>query len=253
MLRVCNICLNQVAKVDEEDEEDDRRSVVSGMTSSFPGPGVHHLAPDSLTRRLGYQPNSPFSASQLFGRGDEPFTLFSIAEAKRALSGGSDGSSPFNSRAGSPDGDLGEDHFGITIRGPAVPFRRGLAADNDKDASGAILVPGSDGAKSDNSHIGSANQKQMAMSPLLKTSIEFPKTISIATEGLSSVQFPVTSPDQPYAFDTPTTGAYSRSRYSSLADMEVPTPFIRSRVQSRLMDGTTVGEPGWRTRRESTA
>jgi 1-phosphatidylinositol-3-phosphate 5-kinase len=46
----------------------------------------------------------------------------------------------------------------------------------------------------------------------------------------------------------------SRTKSSSTpyGEFEVATPFIRSRVQSRL-DTTFEAEPGWRTRRESTA
>ncbi|KAK0505754.1 hypothetical protein EDD18DRAFT_1304541 [Armillaria luteobubalina] len=60
--------VRKLAKVDDSDD-DDRRSVVSS------------------TLTLAHHPQSPFAASQLFGRTDEPFNLYSIAETKRRISG----------------------------------------------------------------------------------------------------------------------------------------------------------------------
>src|SRR5713101_2474301 len=68
MIRVCNLCLEKLASVDEDD--DDRRSI-----SSAPSPfAAHQFGNDSLAMGL---PQSPFAASQLFGRTEEPFNLFS--------------------------------------------------------------------------------------------------------------------------------------------------------------------------------
>lgn len=228
MLRVCNLCLDQVSKVDEDDDED-RRSIVSGITSAFP---AHQLGSDSMTIGHG-QPHSPYSASQLFGRGDEPFSLFSIAEAKRAFSTGSD-ESGFDSRAPSPRReDLTLDNVGIPIKGAPVPFRRGVA-DDDKDPI-SITEPHSAGR-------GQTGSRS-------KTPVDFPTTVALKTDGLSSIQFP-SSPETP--MDGPMS-AGARSRYNSLVDLDGQVPFIRSRVQSRLLESVMAAEPGWRTRRESTA
>ena len=82
-----------------------------------------------------------------------------------------------------------------------------------------------------------------------KTPIDFPVTVPVQMNGSSStVAFPVSSPEQPYGFDSP---GGARSRYNSFAELHNPS-FVRSRVQSRLGD-VDIGEPGWRTRRESTA
>ncbi|OJA17543.1 hypothetical protein AZE42_04204, partial [Rhizopogon vesiculosus] len=76
MVRVCNLCLEKLAKVEDEDD-DDRRSVVSSTTSPFP---AHQFGGDTFALRLGRHPQSPFAASQLFGRTNEPFNLYSIVE-----------------------------------------------------------------------------------------------------------------------------------------------------------------------------
>ncbi|KAI0785293.1 hypothetical protein BC629DRAFT_1582350 [Irpex lacteus] len=77
----------------------------------------------------------------------------------------------------------------------------------------------------------------------------FPVTVPVSVDGsASSVAFPISSPDQGYGLESP---GGVRSRYNSMAELHGP-PFIRSRVHSRL-DNFDMGEPGWRTRRESTA
>ncbi|KAL4251514.1 1-phosphatidylinositol-3-phosphate 5-kinase [Abortiporus biennis] len=223
MVRICNLCLDKLANVDE-DEEDDKRSIISSITSSFP---AHQLGAESRT--FGLMPQSPFAASQLFGRSDS-FSLFSIAETKRPRSGSDE--SGFASRPITPGDDLRDDPLGHP--NPA-PFRRALT-DEDKDP-----VSLSDRYRHDQSPSGTG----------VKTPIDFPVTVPVSVDGnTSSVAFPVSSPDQHYGFDTP---GVSRSRYNSYADFDGAT-FIRSRVQSRFGDGfTAVGEPGWRERRESTA
>jgi 1-phosphatidylinositol-3-phosphate 5-kinase len=236
MVRVCNLCLDQISKVDEDDD-DDRRSVASSaVTSSFP------VGPDALSISYGtkkrYQPHSPFAASQLFGRGEEPYSLFSIAEARRAMSYGSDDSA-LNSLATTPEDEVGPDALGVPVR--AAPFRRAALAEDEKESGVTVIEPDQPPPDGDS--------PARARSP-----VEFPKTITIPQDGMSSIQFPVSSPDQSFAVDGPFSGGLERSRYNSLADMDsLPTPFIRSRVQSRLMDSVSTAEPGWRTRRESIA
>ncbi|KAJ7665304.1 hypothetical protein DFH06DRAFT_1186961 [Mycena polygramma] len=221
MIRVCNLCVEKLAKVDEDDD-DDRRSVVSSVTS-FP---AHQLGVDSLS--LAHHPQSPFAASQLFSRTDEPFNLYSIAETKRRISGSEEsgfGSRPITPLLRDPDDGMWE-----PLRENPAPFRRGLSDDE-------VNVPDP----------FSADESPTA--PGSKATFEFPGAIPINVDAPSSIQFPKGSPDH---LDSP--GPLKlRSRFNSYGgDFEVATPFIRSRVQSRL-DSFTTGEPGWRTRRESTA
>ncbi|KAF9075022.1 hypothetical protein BDP27DRAFT_1443955 [Rhodocollybia butyracea] len=217
-VRVCNLCVEKLANVDDDDD-DDRRSIISSVTS-FP---AHQFGLDSFS--LGHHPQSPFAASQLFGR-DEPFNLYSIAETKRPISGSDD--SGFLSRPHTPYfQDLGWEPAGDN---PA-PFRRALS-DEEKDV---VNLPD---PFSDDSPVG----------PGSKTPIDFPIAFPTGEEGTSSIQFPVGSPEN----DSPFATGRIRSRFNSYAEFESATPFIRSRVQSRL-DNVVTGEPGWRTRRESTA
>ena len=225
MIRVCNLCLEKLASVDEDD--DDRRSI-SSIASPF---AAHQFGNDSLAMGLAGHPQSPFAASQLFGRTEEPFNLFSIAETRRLISTSDEGS--FASRPLTPPSFTLEDSWGLQTS--IAPFRRGLV-DDDKDLS--IVT---DVFPRDSPAVGSGT----------KTPLDFPQTIPIPNGAMSSIQFPMSSPErQP---DSPKPQSMPRSRYSSYADFDSSTPFIRSRVQSRLTDYLMAGEPGWRTRRESTA
>lgn len=231
MVRVCTLCLDKLAKVDDDDD-DDRRSVVSSVTS-FP---AHQFGNDTLSG-LAHHPQSPFAASQLFGRTDEPFNLYSIAETKRPISGSDD--SGQGSRSGSPQLRERDDGIWEPIRENPAPFRRGLS-DEEKDP-GHMTNTYSNG--------------ESPNAPGSETPIDFPIIMPIQVEGpMSSIQFPIGSPDQ--GLDSPRPHSSLRSRFNSYGnsygDFEVATPFIRSRVQSRL-DNLITGEPGWRTRRESTA
>ncbi|KAJ7269256.1 hypothetical protein B0H12DRAFT_1094894 [Mycena haematopus] len=220
MIRVCNLCVEKLAKVDEDDD-DDRRSVVSSVTS-FP---AHQLGIDIMS--LAHHPQSPFAASQLFGRTDEPFNLYSIAETRRRISGSDE--SGFGSRPITPPLRERDDGVWEPLRENPAPFRRGLSDDE-------VKVP--DPFSTEDSPTG----------PGSKATFEFPGAIPINIDAPSSIQFPKGSPDH---LDSP--GPRLRSRFNSYGgDFEVATPFIRSRVQSRL-DSFASGEPGWRTRRESTA
>ena len=223
MIRVCNLCLEKLAKV-EEDDDDDRRSIISSFTSPF---AAHQLGTDPKFSGLAHAPQSPFAASQLFGRSDS-FSLFSIAETRRPRSGSDE--SGFGSRPITPGDDLREER---AIALPSVPFRRALT-EEEKDP-----ISLSDQFRHDQSPTGAGS----------KTPVDFPITVPVSMEGMSTVAFPVSSPDN-HQFGAETPGL-SRSRYNSYADFDGGT-FIRSRVQSRLAD-LTLGEPGWRVRRESTA
>lgn len=232
MVRICNLCLDKLAKVDDDEDEDDRRSIISSMTSPF---AAHQFGSESRSLNLYAHPQSPFAASQLFGRTDEPFNLFSIAETRstRPYSGSED--SGFGSRPVTPMDRFATARF---MRENPVPFRR-AHTEEDKDS-----LSMADKFQRDNSPVAGGSN----------TPIEFPVTVPVTIEGAtSSVQFPVSSPDQPSAIESP---GVLRSRFNSYAEFEGSPPFIRSRVQSRLGESFSMGpfgEPGWRTRRESTA
>lgn len=215
MIRICDICLKTLEDGLPEDDDDDRRSVVSSSASAFPA----HQHRQSLEAF----PPSPFSASQLFSRTDEPFNLFSIAESRRHPS-------DTGSRPQTP-GEVTSapvTPWNITDQA-APPFRRGIE-DDDADAQPLAAFDG------------------VVVPPTPATAVSggvaFPT--SDPTQQ-SSIQFPVSSPDQ-----TDVTRTDQRSRVNS--EIEAQTPFMRSRVQSRLNDlMMNAGENGWRTRRESTA
>lgn len=225
MLRVCNLCLDKLAKVDDDDDDDHR-----SITSSMPSPFAHHQLGQIGTDfpfSLANQPQSPFAASQLFGHTDEPFNLFSIAETKRHPS-----SSDLSSDSFVPYNDVRSDK---STRENPVPFRRTLAEEDINN----MAFP-------ERFH----NDEPPTASGA-KTPIEFPVTIPVSVDGAtSSVQFPASSPDRSIPFESP---GMLRSRFNSYADFDPSTPFIRSRVQSRLNEVFNLAEPGWRTRRESTA
>ena len=204
MVRVCNLCLEMLGTVDEDD--DDRRSIVSSV-NSFP---AHQFGSESFNS-LAFYPQSPYSASQIFERKDDQFNLYSIAETKRPL---------FESGL--------EGMYEVAQKNPA-PFRRTLS-DEEKDSSNAY------------------NQPDFPVMQGRSTPVNVPRSAGDANP--SSVQFPVGSPDN--LLDSPRPSDRLRSGINSYADSEVPTPFIRSRVQSRL-DNITSVDIGWRTRRESTA
>lgn len=230
MVRVCNLCLEKLHR--DEDDDDDRRSIISTLTSPFP----YQHGGDSHTHPLGHHPQSPFAASQLFGRTDEPFNLFSIAETRRNISG-SEGSG-FGSRPMTPREEV-ENIQWEPVSHQVAPFRRGLA-DEEKD-SVEVSDPFVRG------------HSPTAPRSVGRTPIDFPITVPVSTDGtMSTIQFPGGSPEQPDDGDSPRPSSLLRSRADSYAETELPTPFLRSRVQSRLGD-FGAGEPGWRTRRESTA
>lgn len=219
MIRVCNLCLEKVSK-GEDDDEDDRRSVVSSTASPF---ATHHPSdPYSLVRYS----NSPFSTSQvqITNPKSDAFNLFSIAESKR---GSENLHSPVASAGTSHDRDDYPAHSTV------VPFRRNLSSDEAEP----IRIPGS-------------GHERNHSAQSLKLPVEFPITVPVSGNGaLSTIAFPGSPQDH---------GADSaddvRSRInSSYGDFDgFGTPFVRSRVQSRIPDNFGP-EPGWRTRRESTA
>ncbi|KAF8979621.1 hypothetical protein BDQ17DRAFT_1381504 [Cyathus striatus] len=80
--------------------------------------------------------------------------------------------------------------------------------------------------------------------------VEFTVTKPINIEApTSSIQFPIGSRN---FLDSPRATSRSRPGAAPYGNLEVTTPFIRSHVHSRL-DSVANGEPGLRTRRESSA
>ena len=210
MVRVCNLCLDKLATVDED--EDDRRSIVSSVHSAFP---AHQFGGDGIAT-LSFHPQSPYSASQIFERKEDPFNLYSIAESKR----------PFFDVESSPEQ---HDNVWEATRENPAPFRRALS-DEEKDSN----------------HLNATyNQEDVHGS-----STPLHLTRSKSDMNSSTVQFPVGSPDQ--LQDSPRAHDRLRDRFNPYGDSDESTPFIRSRVQSRL-DSITSLDIGWRTRRESTA
>lgn len=221
MVRTCNLCLEKLAKV-EEDDDDDRRSVISSATT-FP---AHQLGHDPFTLR-----HSPFSA-HLFGKSDEPFNLYPISESRGCFHNSDDGFSRPDTPLQMREGKHGP---WDTVRMNPAPFRQALS-DEEKDSGTPPL--------------GFNNSDSSPKALDAKNNIDFPtKPISIDTS-TSCIQFPIGSPEN---LTTPTrTMAKFRAPNSQYGEFEVATPFIRSRVQSRL-DPTLDLDAGWRTRRESTA
>jgi 1-phosphatidylinositol-3-phosphate 5-kinase len=195
-----------------EEDDDDDRRSIISSVTSFP---AHQFGIDTFITH----PQSPFAASQLFGPTDEPFNLYSIAETKRPHFGSDDDTLP--------------ETFYISERadrvwGNPAPFRRPLP-DEEKDQ-------------------GNVSSFNLDISLNSKGRVEFPTTKPIMIDtSTSSIQFPIGSPERS---GSPRT--LSRSRPNTYGDYEVATPFIRSRVQSRL-DTSFDTEPDWRIRRESTA
>ncbi|KAF9451376.1 hypothetical protein P691DRAFT_724173 [Macrolepiota fuliginosa MF-IS2] len=221
MIRVCNLCLEKLAKVDEDDE-DDRRSVVSSVT--FP---AHQFGVDTLSG-FGH-PQSPFAASQLFGRTDEPFNLYSIAETRKIIYG-SEGNGAGPIALSFPQKD--DPGWGSVLDNPA-PFRRALSDEEERDQSPVENF---------------ASEVTVAIEPPLP-SAEPSNTAPINIQGTTNfIQFPASSPERNSESPQP-----NGHRLQPSTDPEMATPFIRSRVQSRIDTLSSATEPGWRTRRESTA
>ena len=203
MIRVCNLCLEKLSKV-EDDDEDDRRSVVSSTASPF---ATHHPGdPYSLARYT----NSPFSTSQV--------NLFSISESK-----------PGSGALHSPVGSTGAPHDGDDlIHSTVVPFRRNLSSDEAETTR--IQCPGHELVQPSKHPAG------------------LPIAVPVPGNGaISSIVFPGSPSDHMLEYTDDMRSKIS----SSYGDLDgADTPFVRSRVQSRIPDSFGP-EPGWRTRRES--
>ncbi|KAF8305006.1 hypothetical protein DL93DRAFT_2144921 [Clavulina sp. PMI_390] len=228
VVRVCNICL-QMLEDDTYDDDDDRQSVSSYQS----GPG---FTPRIESIPNSYIPHSPFSAQTLISHSYDAFNLFAIPESN-ASHRGRPGSAPSDGISAIMDDSSSA----------LAPFRRNV--DEDKETSphppadDAIEHYLSDGESK------AAPVKQVPPTPQTaghsarpSVSIAFPSVIE--GKGESFIAFPGSG--SPERSDSPRP---MRSRVSSDID---GAPFLRSRVPSRLTM-LDVGQPGWRTRRESTA
>lgn len=212
MIRICNICLKTLEDENAIDEDDDAKSVMSSSASIY---GAHQYR-----QSLEALPTSPFAASQIFRRLEEPFNLFSIAETKPMLE-----SEP-TSRPETPGEVSGVQRpWEVPVNPVPAPFRRVM---QDEEADSVALEASVTGP----------------ISTPANENVVFPV---IEDKGTSSIQFPAGSPEQ--GTDRP---GFGRGRLDSDVDV-LQTPFLRSRVQSRLADIVMAGDAGWRTRRESTA
>lgn len=228
VVRVCNLCL-QMLEDDTFDDDDDRRSVSSMQSSTFPP----HQLESVQSAYLG--PHSPFSAQTLLSHSYDTFNLFAIPESSASHRG-------IESSRPSEDSALDMDDSASAV----APFRRN-DVDEDKESG-----PGPNADEAIEHYLSDTETKSVPMRsgeshPVRPTvSIAFP----VASDAKESfIRFPGSS--SPDRIDSPKP---LRSRVSSFAtDMDALTPpFLRSRVPSRLV-AIEVGQPGWRTRRESSA
>lgn len=232
MIRVCNLCLSKLSQADSDDE-DDRMST----TSSFPG---HFSIPSFFGNT-----SSPFASSMMGKREDPTGGLYSINETRSRV-GSLYEESGFNnySRPMTPT------TWDTTTSYEPAPFRRTLSA--EEEARDALMLL-------DESEPFAPDASPTQTGTGFNHTIDFPQTIPIHSNGQggeapsNSIAFPLGSPEKQLhanGEDSPYPGM--RSRFNSY---DVPTPFIRSRVHSRMeIDRTPLaGDMGWRTRRESTA
>lgn len=226
---------------DNYDDDDDRRSVGSSMTSPFP---AHQLGGHFGIPYHGHSPlgthESPFAASQIFSQTDGPFNLYSIGETSWKRQRSDDGDN--ESRPETPLNDLQDPPWDVHDNIP-VPFRKGLIDADKDDSSNTVSDSYMDSSANT---VASENVEGSALSNPETGAIPFPGS-SPSSNQQSSIQFPGSS-SSPDRADSPHP---VRSRVSSLAE-DVHTPLLRSRVHSRFGE-LHMGEAGWRTRRESSA
>lgn len=163
-------------------------------------------------------PQSPFAAAKMFDRMEGPFAMFSIAPTTYKPS-----EAPLHQPW------LRDAGASLTVS--TAPFRRRLS-DDEKDSNRLITM---------------ALAVESPTVPMTKSSFTFPIVSSILSDH-NTVQFPVGSPEQISNSLPPSSHIHTTI---DAADAIDETPFIRSRTQSRV-DGI-MAQPGWRTRRESTA
>ncbi|KAF8320522.1 uncharacterized protein EI90DRAFT_3080477 [Cantharellus anzutake] len=214
LVRICNICLKMLED-DNYDDEDDRRSIASANSSPFP---AHQLG--NLQNQY---PQSPYAAQNLLAQSHDSYNLFSIPELHRRFV--PDTNNPLNW-----DG----------ADATAAPFRRNLEDEKDVEPRPGALEE----FAAEAGEAGGAGPKGNA--PQVPPMIQFP---SQEDKEQSFIHFPGSS--SPDRADSPRPLRSRVSSFATDADLVGP-PFLRSRVASRLT-ALDIGEPGWRTRRESSA
>ncbi len=202
---------------DNYDDEDDRRSVASANSSLFPA---------QLEFLQSNYPQSLYAAQNMLAQSHDSYNLFSIPElGQRRL---------VPDTPNSPN-LLGWDGADATT----APFRRNLEDEKDVEPRPGTLE---EYATDANGEGASASEPKGPQAPM----IQFP---SKEDKKESFIHFPGSS--SPDRADSPRPLRSRVSSFATDADILGP-PSLRSRVPSRLSP-LDIGEPGWRTRRESSA
>ncbi|KZV84292.1 hypothetical protein EXIGLDRAFT_293756, partial [Exidia glandulosa HHB12029] len=227
MIRVCNLCMDQIEQA-EADDDDDRRSIVSSFSFSAPSPFTAHQLGQQMMQSTP-DLHSPYTASALFGGSDEPFGLFTRAETRRSTNVSEAGDDPVNREW--EDGDS------------AAPFRRNIS-DEDKvevmtTASKNVEVSPDD----------TAANVSLSLNGELLDQGSSPTRPEMGDRQQSTIQFPGAGPAET---DSPRPSLRTVRISSTLDSTDLRAEMLRSRAQSRV-GPSLFGEPGWRTRRESTA
>lgn len=226
MIRVCNLCMEKIEEADVDDD-DDRRSIVSSFSFSGPSPfTAHQLGPQmQSTSDL----HSPYTASALFGGSDEPYGLFTRAETRRSAAAS----------------EVGDDPTGIDWEDSesTAPFRRNIS-DEDK-----VDVMTTNSKSVDISPDGPGPNVSLSLNGELLEHGSSPTRPDMGDRQQSTIQFPGSGPAEN---DSPRPSLRTVRVSSAVESSDLRAEMLRSRAQSRV-GYSLVGEPGWRTRRESTA
>lgn len=228
MIRVCNMCMEKIEEADADDD-DDRRSIVSSFSFSGPSPfAAHQLAPQvQSTPDL----HSPYTASALFGGSDEPFGLFTRAETRRSTAASEAGDDP--------------PHATWDDSNSTAPFRRNIS-DEDR-----VEVMTTNSKNLDVSPDAPAPEISLSINGQTIDQGNSPTRPEMGERQQSTIQFPGSGSSSELESPRPSFRTI-RINSSALETSDLRADMLRSRAQSRVGQ-SLIGEPGWRTRRESTA
>jgi 1-phosphatidylinositol-3-phosphate 5-kinase len=275
-IRVCNLCLEKLEREEDDPDEDDRRSLLSAVTSPF----TAHQYPFSNSRDLhAIAEGHPRQRLHSFGSDEGSF-------GSRPRTPGNDidlwDEMGASSQSFHANGVFGGRSFGGSL-GKSAPFRRRILEDermkDDVPFSGSPGTLGDDeGDDADPDGRGTktpspTDEDLDAVARGMHISVDQSAVIG-GLGGLnskSSIQFPGMSPERdrtlPLALSPtgfPMSGTprrmslsnlLSRSRVNSYGDSleggMIQAPFLRSRVQSRMSQSDAF-ESAARARRDST-
>ncbi|KAH7107138.1 hypothetical protein BKA62DRAFT_765689 [Auriculariales sp. MPI-PUGE-AT-0066] len=215
MIRVCNGCMQRIRDAEKDEDDDDRRSIISSYSYSAPSPFTAHQLGMHSQPSPDFQ--SHYSSNPLFASSSEPFSFFSPPEGQRSLS--EDGE----------DSTLPEDWDG---RGATAPFRRNITDEDKVEAmtTSSKNVDVDPGLQDVSVSLNGAALDPDQSDPALQSSIQFP-----GATGETEVITPSPRP----------------SRVNSSVEPDLLREVLRTRTQSYI--GTNLGgDTGWRGRREST-